>query len=204
MDDTSTNNECKTRSDWSFHAHGLSVISEEDAIAKFKKTPEAHCLDNSDVIFEVLVNAIKAVRDGSAPDRISFFASKELKRILSTKTWTECVKYDVNDGLTDEEYKTADEKTAVMPYLDDIWTDQYGVWRQIVVSLAAFLREAAALAKRVGSIDASRKFILAWRKVNRLENGIFEYMSRVEANGVVNAINDAADILWADMELAKL
>ena len=76
--------------------------------------------------------------------------------------------------------------------------------RQIVVALAAFLREAAAFAKRVGSVDAARRYILAWRKVNRLDEAVFVYMSQREADGVVNAVAEATDILWADMELSGL
>ena len=205
MNDTSTaNGECKTREDWALYAQALSAGSEKDAIAKFSETPEAHCLDNSDVVFEVLANAIKAVRGGTPPDRISALASRELKRILSTKTWTECLKYDASSALSDDDFRTADEETAVSPYWDDVWTSEYGTWRQIVVSLAAFLREAAAFAKRVGSIDSARRFILAWRKVGRLEDGIFEYMSQEDARSVVDAMAEAEDILWADMELAKL
>ena len=205
MNDTSTTNtECKTRGDRESYAQFLSMESEKEAIKDFRKTPEAHCLDNSDMIFESLADAIKAVRDNRPPNRISAFAAKELKQILSTKTWTECVKYDASSSLSDDDFLAADENKAVVPYWDDIWTDEYGTWRQIVVSLAAFLREAAAFAKRVGSIDSARRFILAWRKITRLEDDIFQYMSLEDARSVVDAIAEAEDILWADMELAKL
>ena len=205
MNDTSTTNtECKTRGDWELYANFLSMESEKEAIKDFRNTPEAHCLDNSDMIFESLADAIKAVRDSRPPNRISAFAAKELKQILSTKTWTECLKYDASSSLSDDDFLTADENKAVMPYWDDIWTDEYGTWRQIVVALAAFLREAAAFAKRVGSIDSARRFILAWRKIKRFEDDIFQYMSLEDARSVVDTIAEAEDILWADMELAKL
>jgi len=205
MNDTATTStECKNREYWTLCAKVLSMESEKEAIKNFRETPEAQCLDNSDMIFEALADAIKSVRDSRPPNRISAFAAKELKQILSTKTWTECLKFDANSSLSDDEFLSADEKKAVLPYWDDIWTDEYGTWRQIVVSLAAFLREAAAFAKRVGSIDSARKFILAWLKVNRFEKDIFGCMSQEDACSVVDAIAEAEDILLADMELAKL
>ena len=194
----------QTHEEWEDFASWLGSEYETEAAEKFKETPESHYLDNVDAIFDALTIAIKTVRDGRAPLRLSDFASKELKKILAVKTWTECVKFCVNDDLTDEEYKTASSKTILDPYIDDAWTDQYGLWRQVVVALAAFLREAAALAKRVGSVDAARRFILAWRTADRFENSLFEHMSQGEANDLVDALNDAANILWADMELAKL
>ena len=100
MNDTSTTNtECKTRGDWELYANFLSMESEKEAIKDFRNTPEAHCLDDSDMIFESLADAIKAVRDNRPPNRISAVAARELKRILSTKTWTECVKYDASSSL---------------------------------------------------------------------------------------------------------
>ena len=52
--------------------------------------------------------------------------------------------------------------------------------------------------------DSARRFILAWRKIKRFEEDIFQYMSLEDARSVVDAIAEAEDILWADMELAKL
>ena len=194
----------RTRETWDAFALLRNGDAENIARSNFKTTPEARCLDNSDAIFEFVVNAIRAVRDCKAPDQISSFAACELKRILATKTWTECAKSEVAYDLPDEAFDTDDERAVLRPFIDDVWTDEYGLWRQIVVALAAFLHEAAALAKRVGSMDAARRYILAWRKVNRLDETVFEYMSQNEANGVVNAIIEATDILWADMELSHL
>jgi hypothetical protein len=194
----------RTRETWEAVALVRNAESENTARSNFKTTPEARCLDNSDAIFEFVADAIRAVRDGKAPDQVSAFAASELKRILATKTWTECAKYEVDYGLSDDAFDTAEESAVLRPHIDDVWTDEYGLWRQIVVALAAFLREAAAFAKRVGSVDAARRYILAWRKVNRLDEAVFEYMSQREADGVVNAIAEATDILWADMELSGL
>ena len=69
---------------------------------------------------------------------------------------------------------------------------------------SAFLREAAALAKKSGYIDSARKFILAWGKLNRLNMDVFVCMSQGEASAVVDSIAEAEDILWADLELAEL
>lgn len=194
----------KTIETWEAVAMMRNGQSEKIACENFKTTPEAQCLANSDMIFGCIADAIRAVRDGNAPKQISPFAASELKRILATKTWTECAKYEVDGDLPAEAYDTAAESAVLRPYIDDVWTDEYGLWRQIVVALAAFLREAAAFAKRVGSVDAARRYILAWLKVNRLDEVIFEYMAQNEADRVVKAIVEATDILLADMELSGL
>ena len=185
-----------TRLDWENYADFCNDEAEEKAILEFKKTPEAQCLKNAD--------AIKAVRAGKAPYKISDFASNELKRVLSTKTWTECLKYDVDDDLSDAAFDTTDPEAVMSSYIDDIWTDEFGVWRQIVVALAAFLREAAAFAKKAGSIDSARKFILAWGKMHTLDLELFACMSQGEAARFVASIAEAEEILWADLELATL
>jgi len=193
-----------TRGSWERYADVVNDESEKEAVSKFKKTPEAHCLDNADAIFDVIADAIKDVRASKAPYKISNFVSNELKRALSTKTWTECVKYEIDERLSDDKFATKVRGDVLMSYIDDVWTDTYGIWRQVVVALAAFLREAAAFAKKSGSIDSARKFILAWGKLNRLNMDVFVCMSQGEASAVVDSIAEAEDILWADLELAEL
>ena len=196
--------ECHNREDWGYVAEWASGTVEMETAKEFKNSPEAQRLANSDAILDYIAEAIKSLRDEKVPPQMPYFVASELTSLLCTKMWTECEKYTIKSGLADDAFDTNDGSKILDTCYGDVWTDEYGLWRQIVVALAAFLREAAAFAKKSGSIDAARKFILGWRHVNRLDERIFVYMTKNEANSALASVSEAMDILWADAELAKL
>lgn len=196
--------ECHNREDWEYIAEWASETAKSEAADEFRNSPEARRLANSDAIFNYIAESIKSIRDDKPPAPMPSFIASELTALLSTKMWTECEQYMIKNGLPDDAFDTSDGSKILDTYYGDVWTDEYALWRQIVVALAAFLREAAAFAKKSGSMDAARKLILTWRYVNRLDDSIYVYMSKQESNAVMITIREAIDILWADAELAKL
>lgn len=181
------------------------MAAESEAIAQFRDSDEAKCVKNADAIFTALAEAVVRVRKGKTPKPLSNFIAREIATLLSSKTWVEYegwyfenpdkVNYDTDDI----------NKVAKRCWLD-VTTDEYGIWEQVVQTLATFLREAAAFAKRIGSLDAARRYMIAKRYVGRLEDGppTFDYLSRNDAEIVVRHIVEADDFLWADFELARL
>lgn len=182
----------------------IGYEAEDKAIEAFRKSEAALCVANADAIFNALAEAIKAVRGGSAPNPLSVFISREIERLLATKTWVECVKYSLRDNLSEEDMASKDLNRIATSSWAEVWTDEYGLWCQVVMTLATFLRDAAALARRVGSLDAARRYMIAWRYVNRVDATDFDYLGARDAATVVKCVAEANDFLWADLALEGL
>lgn len=189
---------------WESRVEYLNEQSEEKAIADFNKTDAAKCLDNADMIFEVLNDATIDVRNGRVPAPFGDFFRSELVNVLSTETWTWAVEYELKYELPEEAFETEDQEAVADEAWVEVWTDAYGTAVQVFVALAAFLKEAAAFAKGAGCVDAARPYITAWEYVHKIEDGMFKVLSQGDAQYVVECIFQANQVLRADFELAKL
>lgn len=201
--------ENKTREDWKAFVKWANDKAESDAIEEFKSSPAASRLRSVDSIFGYIAMWIKSIRAGNAPEPMRYDIADEIALILSTPMWTECECCYFKDAFTnnplpDEVLASGDPKAVLNFGTAQLWTEPYGLFCQMAVALADYLREAAAFAKSLGFADVALKFLVAWRRVHPLCGECYWCLDWGVAEDLLAKIRDASDLLWAEMEFARL
>lgn len=183
---------------------GLNGDEERKALDEFAKSEEALCVQNADIILKGLEKGCAAIRAGKPPDQLSSLVAREIETLLVTKTWTECMQYEIRNDLTPGDLASLDLDRLATHTWKDLVTEEYCTWLDIVHAFASFLRDAAAFALRVGADAAARQYIIAWRRVSAVDGVGYTYLPRADARDAMTRVREANDLLWAHVELESL
>ena len=181
---------------------------EEAARKKYAKGPIPKMRDGIVYLANCILQNLKSVREGAAPDALGAFALDSLARILSTPTWLEFEGWGFEDTAADDPEVVDEEPENVMSRsLVLVWTDEYGEWRKLASTLRKYLYEAATFAKSLNS-TAARLYLRAWLtlRADVQPAEIFSYTlcSPEDALKVVRLVRVAEERLRVDVALAAL
>ena len=182
---------------------------EKAARKKYAKGPIPKMRDGIVYVANQILQNLKAVREGSAPDALGSYTLDSLARILSTRTWLKFDGWGVDDFryMNDPEVVDMEPEDVVAEEQVLAWTDEYGEWDKLTIALQEYVYEAAVFAKSLNS-TAARLYMRAWMTLD-YEDDLFGRIPYVaydpeDALKVVRLLRVAEERLRVDAALAAL
>ena len=166
--------------------------------------------DLIDYLLGRVTQCFRCMRQGVLPEMPLKDAADVLVQVLSTPAYLVFRGCGVDDFVSENELDDAGKYVGIPEDLlvkctVEAWTDEFGLWENLVKALGEYLYMAATVAKAANS-TAARLYLRAWQILQERsarEKGFYELRPE-EAQRLVNLETVAYDRLWVDMQLAAL